>query len=86
MLNVAEAILNVTEAMLNVAEAMLKCYRGYDLQYTISRDAIASKNQQCRQPPKWMYVTMSVYHVYKSFLFNFRWCHREMDKNSHENG
>ena len=44
MLNVAEAILNVTEAMLNVAEAMLKCYRGYDLQYTISRDAIASKN------------------------------------------
>ena len=43
MLNVAEAILNVTEAMLNVAEAMLKCYRGYDLQYTISRDAIASK-------------------------------------------
>ena len=44
MLNVAEAILNVTEAMLNVAEAMLKCYRGYDLQYTISRDAITSKN------------------------------------------
>ena len=43
MLNVAEAILNVTEAMLNVAEAMLKCCRGYDLQYTISRDAIASK-------------------------------------------
>ena len=44
MLNVTEAMVNVTEAMLNVAEAMLKCYRGYDLQYTISRDAIASKN------------------------------------------
>ena len=43
MLNVTEAMVNVTEAMLNVAEAMLKCYRGYDLQYTISRDAIASK-------------------------------------------
>ena len=45
MLNVTEAMLNVTEAMLNVAEAMLICYRGYDLQYTISRDAIASKNK-----------------------------------------
>ena len=43
MLDVAEAILNVTEAMLDVAEAILKCYRGYDLQYTIFRDAIASK-------------------------------------------
>ena len=49
MLNVTEAMVNVTEAMLNVAEAMLKCYRGYDLQYTISRDAIASKNTPNRK-------------------------------------
>ena len=39
---------NVTEAMLDVAEAILKCYRGYDLQYTISRDAISSKKLQCQ--------------------------------------
>ena len=36
-------MLDVTDAMLNVAEDMLKCYRCYNLQYTISRDAIASK-------------------------------------------
>ena len=44
MLNVAKAILDVRETMLNIAKAMLKCYRGYDLQSTISRDAITSKN------------------------------------------
>ena len=58
MLNVAEAILNVTEAMLNVAEAMLKCYRGYDLQYTISRDAIASKKHSV--PRKYIFFCSKI--------------------------
>ena len=51
-------MLNVAEAILNVTEAMLKCCRGYDLQYTISRDAIASKKNV--RPPSVRYRCMVV--------------------------